>query len=260
MTEERRSLEFEIEVAGTPEEVWRAIATGPGISSWYVPHEVEERVDGSATARFGEGDEMMVRGRVVAWEPPNRVVFDGGPDDDGLAFEWLVQAKDGGTCIVRLVNTGFATGQDWDDHYNGMAEGWLIFLLNLRLHLEHFPGQTATASLPMVMAHGDRDEIWNRLIDALGIARDPELGERLALDGDGARLEGAVVDATPHRITLLVDQPAPGVAFIASEGMGDQFSASIWSYLYGDSGAAAAARDAPRWQSWLEKVTIADPE
>ncbi|MBV1893467.1 MAG: hypothetical protein KUG57_05420 [Ilumatobacteraceae bacterium] len=35
------SIELEIEVEGTPEEVWRAIATGPGISSWYVPHTVE---------------------------------------------------------------------------------------------------------------------------------------------------------------------------------------------------------------------------
>ena len=33
----RRSVQVEIEVPGTPEEVWQAIATGPGISSWFVP-------------------------------------------------------------------------------------------------------------------------------------------------------------------------------------------------------------------------------
>jgi hypothetical protein len=33
----RRSVELEIEVPGTPEEVWQAIATAPGISSWKVP-------------------------------------------------------------------------------------------------------------------------------------------------------------------------------------------------------------------------------
>ena len=32
----RRSVQIEIEVPGTPEEVWQAIATGPGISSWFV--------------------------------------------------------------------------------------------------------------------------------------------------------------------------------------------------------------------------------
>ena len=63
---------------GTPEEVWQAIATGPGISSWYVPHTVEEREGGAATASFGPGPEMTVPGRVAAWEPPRRIVFDGG--------------------------------------------------------------------------------------------------------------------------------------------------------------------------------------
>ena len=32
MPDDRR-IELEVEVPGTPEEIWRAIATGPGISS-----------------------------------------------------------------------------------------------------------------------------------------------------------------------------------------------------------------------------------
>ena len=39
----RRSVQVEVEVPGTPEEVWQAIATGPGISSWFVPAEFEMR-------------------------------------------------------------------------------------------------------------------------------------------------------------------------------------------------------------------------
>ena len=110
MTDDHRSIELEVEVVGTPEEVWRAIATGPGISSWYVPHEVEEREGGAATASFGPGPEMQVAGRVAAWDPPRRVVFDGGDAGEGLAFEWLVEAREGGSCVVRLVNSGFAVG------------------------------------------------------------------------------------------------------------------------------------------------------
>ena len=124
MVDENRSLELEVEVVGTPEEVWRAIATGPGISSWYVPHTVEEREGGAAGARFGPGPEMQVPGRVAAWEPPHRVVFDGGEGAGGMAFEWLVEARDGGTCVVRLVNSGFGTGDEWDGQYDAMTEGW----------------------------------------------------------------------------------------------------------------------------------------
>ena len=43
----RRWVQAEVEVPGTPEEVWQAIATGPGISSWFVPTELERREGGA---------------------------------------------------------------------------------------------------------------------------------------------------------------------------------------------------------------------
>ena len=90
MSEDDRSIEVEVEVPGTPEEVWRAIATGPGITSWYVPHEVEEHQGGSATASFGSGPEMQVPGRVATWEPHRRIVFDGG---EGVALHRIEQTN-----------------------------------------------------------------------------------------------------------------------------------------------------------------------
>ena len=244
----RSAIELEVEVPGTPEEVWRAIATGPGISSWYVPHTVEERQDGAAVARFGPGPEMQVPGRVAAWEPPRRIVFDGGEGGDGLAFEWTVQARDGGTCVVRLVNSGFGSGGPWDDQYDAMADGWKLFLFNLTLHLQHFSGQTATASLPMAMWDGTSDQVWSRLRTELGLPAAPKLGERVEVAAsDAPALSGTLVDVGEHRLTLLVDAPAPGTAFIAVEGCG----VSIWTYLYGQAGADAVARDEPAWTAWL---------
>lgn len=251
---EDRSIELEIDVPGSPEEVWEAIATGPGISSWYVPHTVDEREGGSASAMFGPGPEMEVPGRVAAWEPPHRVVFDGGEGVDGLAFEWLVEARDGATCVVRLVNTGFGSGDDWDAQYDGMAEGWAMFLLNLKLHLKHFGGQAARAVIPSAMWASSRDDAWSTLTSALGISPSAAVGERIEVNAlDGPTLAGTVVDATPWRLSLLLDKPSPGTAILAVEGMGDHVSVSIWSYLYGTDGAAAAGRDEPLWQSWLDE-------
>ena len=51
----RRSISVEVEVPGTPEEVWDAIATGPGISKWFVPADVEPRVGGKVVHNFGPG-------------------------------------------------------------------------------------------------------------------------------------------------------------------------------------------------------------
>ena len=73
----RRSVQVEVEVPGTPEEVWQAIATGPGISSWFVPTEFEER-DGkpvAVTLNFGPG--MESRSAVTAWDPPRMFAAEG---------------------------------------------------------------------------------------------------------------------------------------------------------------------------------------
>jgi len=253
MTDDRR-IELEIEVPGTPEEVWRAIATGPGISSWYVPHVVEEREGGAASASFGPGPEMQIEGRVAAWEPPHRIVFDGGEGAGGFAFEWLVEARDQGSCVVRLVNSGFGTGEEWDDQYDAMTEGWKLFLFNLKLHLEHFKGRTATASLPMAMWAEGSDGAWATVVSALGLAEQPAVGEHVAVSGaDVPPLAGTVVRSEPGKLALLVDSPAPGTAFIAAESYGSvSCGVSVWMYLYGPEGAAAVERDEPRWRSWLE--------
>jgi uncharacterized protein YndB with AHSA1/START domain len=253
---DRRSIELEVEVSGSTEEVWRAIATGPGITSWYVPHTVEERQGGEASASFGPG--MDVNGRVVDWEPPRRVVFDGGEHDDGLAFEWLIEAKDGGSCIVRLVNSGFLVGDEWDDFYDAMTEGWGIFLANLQLHLAHFPGQSAAASLPLATWAGPRDDAWSRMLTGLGLNPLGTVGERISVEGaDAPSLGGTVAAISSHRISMVVDDPAPGTAFIAAEGRGDDVEVSIWTYLYGEAGAVASERDDPRWREWLSSRGIA---
>ena len=237
---------------GRPEEVWRAVATGPGISSWYVPHTVEERAGGAATAAFGPEPEMQITGRVVVWEPPHRVVFDGGEGVDGMAFEWTVEACGDDRCVVRLVNTGFGTGPEHDAQYDGMTEGWRLFMCNLRLHLEHFAGGTATAALPMAMWAGPRQAAWAALTDALGIPPAPAVGDRIEVTAqDAPALAGTVADVTPRWVALVLDRPAPGTAFVAVEGDGEHVTVSIWSYLYGTDGATAAERDGPLWRQWL---------
>ena len=158
MTEDR-SIELEVEVGGTPKEVWAAIATGQGISSWYVPHRIEEVEGGEASASFGPG--MDVAGRVTQWDPPRRFSYKGIADGPQLAFEWQVETRRGGRCVVRLINAGFGTGTEWDDHFEAMTEGWRTFLTNLQLHLAEFGGRTAAASLPMASWETTPAEAWN---------------------------------------------------------------------------------------------------
>src|SRR5215469_17963226 len=104
-SDEQRVIDLSVEVQGTPEQVWENIATGPGITSWFVPHQVEEHEGGTVRMDFGPGfGEALAR--VSAWEPPDRLVFS-SEGEWALAYEWLVEARDGGTCVLRLVKSTF---------------------------------------------------------------------------------------------------------------------------------------------------------
>ncbi len=60
-----------------------------------------------------------------------------------------------------------------------------------------------------------------------------------------------------HHISLVLDVPAPGTAFIAAEGHRDEISVSIWSYLYGPEAAEIRTSDEPAWMAWLSQRGIA---
>ena len=70
----RRWVSAETEVTGTPEVVWQAVATGPGISSWFVPTEVEERVGGQTISHFSPDGSMDSLAEVMVWNPPHLFV------------------------------------------------------------------------------------------------------------------------------------------------------------------------------------------
>ena len=122
----RRSVQVEVEVPGTPEEVRQAIATGPGISSWFVPAEFEER-DGkpvAVTLNFGPG--MVTSSAVTAWDPPRMFAAqgEGWGGSPPMATEWSVEARAGGVCLVRVVNSLFASTDDWDNQLESTEFGW----------------------------------------------------------------------------------------------------------------------------------------
>jgi Activator of Hsp90 ATPase homolog 1-like protein len=248
-------LELSVPVQGTIDEVWRAVATGPGNTSWYVPTTIEEHAGGATTSRFGEGPEMVVHGRVTVWDPPRRVCFDGGEEAaaaGGMTFDWMVEDGPGDLHTVRLLNGGFPDTPEGQAQKAAMEGGWGLFLQNLQLHLEHFRGEDGTSMLPMAGGPGPRADVWRRVTAALGLPAAPSVGDHLRVTGDGAPpLAGRVVGVDSWRITLLLDEPTRGTAFIAAEGDDEFVMTSVWVYLYGDDAAAIVARDADGWSAWL---------
>ena len=49
----KRWVEMEFIAPGTPEDVWEAMATGPGNAAWFIRATIEERVGGAIAFDFG---------------------------------------------------------------------------------------------------------------------------------------------------------------------------------------------------------------
>ena len=116
-------MEFTVEVPGTPEQVWDAIATANGMSSWFMPTEIEEREGGAVPFPWAD---IGSEGTVTGWDPPRRIVYEDrtGPRSwartdalTPLVSEFLVEAQSGGTCVVRVVSSAFGTGADWEAEF-----------------------------------------------------------------------------------------------------------------------------------------------
>jgi uncharacterized protein YndB with AHSA1/START domain len=252
----RRSVEVETEVPGTPEEVWQAIATGPGISAWFVPTQVEEREGGAIVLDFGPG--MESKAVIKAWDPPRRFVGESPPDAMGpgsptVADEWTVEAKAGGVCRVRIVHSWFASTDDWDNQFEDVEKGWPAFFRILRIYVAHFRGQPSDVIALMAMSSESKSAVWDKLLGSLAFARLAE-GQRVETAHGAPHLAGIVDrvgDKEHEELFLRLEEPTSGVAHFLPIAMGGQVCLSVRLYLYGAHARAVAAREAPVWQAWI---------
>jgi uncharacterized protein YndB with AHSA1/START domain len=252
----RRSVQVEVEVPGTPEEVWQAIATGPGISSWFVPTEFEQH-DGkpvAVTMNFGPG--MAPRAVVTAWDPPRMFAAQGESwgGTPPIATEWSVEARAGGVCLVRVVHSLFASTDDWDNQLESAGLGWPGFFRTLLIYLAHFRGQRSEIMQFVAPVPGTEAEAWETLTAALGV-KSSSVGQRWTAPVGVPTLSGVAeyFSQSPNDALLRLETPGPGVAALGAFNVGGQSMVAINFYHYGDQAAETVARETPPWQAWIQE-------
>jgi uncharacterized protein YndB with AHSA1/START domain len=242
-----RRLEKRVELDATPEEVWEAIATGPGIATWFVPHDVEPREGGTVEQDYGGG--FTTRGRVTAWEPGRRFAYGDFGQHPGYAYEFLVEGRNGGGTVLRFVQSGFLDGADWDDEYDSFDAGWSVFFANLRSCLRHFAGLPVRNAVALSGTAGSARDFWPVLHRALGLPGHPAVGATVTLAPEGPAPITGVVDVANEE--FLGVRSEHGLHRIGAEGE-DGCGLSAYHYVYGRPvDAAALTAD---WQRWLDKI------
>jgi uncharacterized protein YndB with AHSA1/START domain len=236
-----RELELRKEVAleATPEQVWEAIATGPGLAAWFMPMEFDP-------------DSAMV----MAWEPGKRLAVQTPQAEDGSthAFEYLIEGREGGTAVLRFVHSGFL-GDDWSSEYESMtSKGWDMYLHTLAQYLRYFPGRRATYIGAEGPPSSAQETGWPAVLRALGLTGSVQPGDRVRLTPDGPALIGGVVDyLTPNFLGVRTSDALYRFHGRVPLGM----SVAVGHHLYTDEVDGEEA--AKKWQSWLDGVFAVNP-
>ena len=173
----------EFTVDATPEEVWEAITSGPAVDSWLMGRsEIDSASKTTTFSMFGQ----VSSGSITVWEPGHRYATqeDKNPDGTFTAFEWLIESRDGGGSVVRVVHSGLL-GDDWEAEYNGLSVGDHAYMTKLAVYLEHFAPRTAKNSL--FMPGPVTKDSWAAMTAAVGVGTD-------AADGQPARLSVPGID------------------------------------------------------------------
>ncbi|WP_390624198.1 SRPBCC family protein [Fodinicola feengrottensis] len=176
--------------------MWDAIATGPGMSSWFMgPHEIDPAVGGKIKLTIGDFSEQST---ITAWDPPKHLAYETTTGDDGSfhAMEYLLEAKDGGSTVLRFVHSG-RIGPEWGDEYVDMTtSGWDFYLHTLGQYVRYFAGRPGTYVYAQLPKAPDGTDPWSLLVDGLGLTEPLRVGDPVRMAVDGLDPIDGVVDYT----------------------------------------------------------------
>jgi len=235
----------ESEVNASVDQIWDAIATGPGIDSWFVGHtEIQSSLGGSMTTTMATD---VMKSTVTAWEPLRRFAFRGDEDGTGrfVAYEFLIEGRGQGSAVVHLVTSGFLPGDDWEAEFDAMTKGNQVFFQTLVAYLNHFAGRTGVSVAVSGPPVTDWTAAWSTLTTALQLSDRPAIGERATIDLGGESIS-AVVD------------------FLNTYALGLRSSDALYRFVQGFNGGMTTdhhlfAPDDQRrasdvWLAWLTEV------
>lgn len=133
-----RAVLKEVVIDAPPDVVWRALTDAEELKRWFpIDARVEPGLGGSIWISWGSGVEG--KAPITAWEPNRHFQWTEERGPVKLAIDFHLEAQ-GGKTVVRLVQSGFGAGPDWDDEFHMVDGGWAYFVQHLRWYLERHRG------------------------------------------------------------------------------------------------------------------------
>ena len=234
-------------VPASPADVWDAIATGPGVDSWFMG---VTNVDGGVGGQIRTTrDNSALESIITTWEPEERLTHRvDGPEGRFVCFDYLIEGRDGGSTTLRLVTSGFLPGDDWEAEYEAMTSGRQLYFQTLVTYLSYFAGRFALPITAIVDSpnHGNS---WDSMLDALGVNECAAVGDKIVIAVERIPMIRGVID------------------YRAAQAIGVRTDSGLYRFHIGFFGPCVAHHvfeevdrksQATTWRHWLMRLCAAD--
>jgi uncharacterized protein YndB with AHSA1/START domain len=207
---ERRIIRDEITTGASPQQAWEAWADPAKISQWFV-----DRAEGKAEAGgdikwFFDKFNLELNYKVLEAVPGERyaILWPGPMPPPGI-LEVIIEREQGQT-LIRLVQSGFREGAEFNEEYEGVKSGWHNALALLREYLENYFGEPRTSLLVIQPAQFQYAAIARYFHEpnllAKWLTQSGAIGEegaacKLVLH-DGEPVNGRVIARTDHEVAV----------------------------------------------------------
>jgi len=127
-SEPEKALIFELNIPAPQDEVWKAFTTSEGLSTWLTPGAVVDlRNGGEWTAHYPGGH--TGGGTILSFAPQQELILSAmAPEQFPNVRSQRTMARfefipEGSSTLVRLTQTGWKAGDEWDKAYDYLAKG-----------------------------------------------------------------------------------------------------------------------------------------
>ena len=236
----KRSVEAEVAIEASIEDVWDALTTADGLARWFPPEAEVEPGEGGRIVLDWEGFHRWEM-NIEAWEPPQHLraanVMLEGAAAEPPAIDFRLE-DDGEQVWLTVVHGGFPPGNG--ELLEAVERGWRYELRSLKQYLEHHPGETRRMIHLFRPVKSDPEDIWMRTFNRegfmLNMLFEPHEGlpcGMRTLGGD--EFHGRVVSwDQPWQFAMTVETMNDGLLRIEldpyRDGRALTFTFSLWGY------------------------------
>jgi len=205
-----RTIVCELRTPAPPEHAWAAWAEPEKLAHWFVDRAYGDVRPGGVMTWVFEQFKYEIPYPVLEASPPERLVFGGEiPGFPPFRLEITIR-REGGETVVRLFNSGFREGSQWEDEYQGVASGWRLALALLGHYLEHHFGTPKRTILVLRPATFDYADVLSWFTDGSKLSRWLTRSGSVGSPGEPVHLtlqhgdvvHGRVLEATSREVAI----------------------------------------------------------